>query len=143
MINKEDFLKGAENAPKEHLNNIHETWLRVNAVLFHFLQDNPGAKVVVTSCYRDNNKHIGLYKAKAKATGIPFELIRVPMASNHLFGRAVDLGGKDIKLLQQWCLKNVNILEDQKLWCEDFNYTHNWAHFQTVPPKSKRRFFIP
>jgi len=35
------------------------------------------------------------------------------------------------------------VLEKCNLWIEDPAYTKSWIHFQIVPPKSKRRKFIP
>lgn len=62
--------------------------------------------------------------------------------SNHLIGRAVDISDPE-KKLQQWVLDNESLFEACGLWMEDFRYTDSWCHFQTVQPKSGKRFFIP
>lgn len=62
--------------------------------------------------------------------------------SNHLTGKAVDIGDPD-RTLATWCADNVGALETVGLWCEDFRWTPDWVHFQTVPPKSGRRIYIP
>lgn len=62
--------------------------------------------------------------------------------SHHLTGEACDiLDGA--KALQRWIKANVPLLESIGLWCEDFDSTPDWVHFQIVPPKSGKRFFIP
>lgn len=62
--------------------------------------------------------------------------------SNHTLGKAVDVADADRKLAQ-YARANVAVLEELGLWCEDTSYTKSWVHFQTVPPRSGRRFFIP
>lgn len=64
------------------------------------------------------------------------------MKSKHLSCQAIDLEDKN-RVLSQWCLKNVKVLEELGLYCEDFKYTPTWCHFQIVAPKSGKRFFIP
>lgn len=62
--------------------------------------------------------------------------------SKHLMGQACDIldaGG----VLKIWVKANVKLLEDTDLWCESFDHTPTWVHFQTVSPKSGNRFFIP
>lgn len=62
--------------------------------------------------------------------------------SKHLTGHAVDIADPDQKL-QTWCYDNVERLEDLGLWCEAFQFTPNWVHFQDLAPRSGHRFFIP
>lgn len=62
------------------------------------------------------------------------------MKSNHLTGRAVDIADAD-GLLYEWAVKNTALLEGVGLWCEVRQGP--WLHFQSVPPKSGRRFFQP
>lgn len=64
------------------------------------------------------------------------------MKSNHLLGQAADIADVTGKL-KHWILSNVVELEKLDLYCEDFAHTPTWVHFQTVPPKSGKRFFIP
>jgi len=70
---------------------------------------------------------------------------KVPNAaphSKHMTGEAIDVADP-LGELGKWCLANEKYLEDFKLWCEDVNHTKTWVHFQSVPPKSGKRFFIP
>lgn len=64
------------------------------------------------------------------------------MKSNHLTGCAVDIHDPK-KELQEWCKANVSILEHAGLWCEAFEATPTWCHFQCVSPRSGNRFFKP
>lgn len=62
--------------------------------------------------------------------------------SKHLTAEACDIwdAGRE---LAQWCLLNLDKVAACGLWCEDFRYTPTWVHFQTVPPKSGKRVYIP
>ena len=62
--------------------------------------------------------------------------------SNHMLGKAVDVADADRKL-SQFVNANVKLLEELGLWCEATSATPSWVHFQTVPPRSGRRFFYP
>jgi hypothetical protein len=64
------------------------------------------------------------------------------MKSRHLFGKAVDISDPK-RELQAWCRTNEKLLEEIGLWCEDFNATPTWVHFQVESPKSGKRFFMP
>lgn len=101
------------------------------------LQKLYGKQFVVTSGLRSKDDQIRIYKAK----GIT-DIKKIPMGSKHLSGQAVDISDPK-KELQTWCLKNVEILKDIGLWCEDFGSTPNWVHMQSVPPLSGKRFFKP
>jgi hypothetical protein len=61
--------------------------------------------------------------------------------SKHLLGQAADVqcnGG-----LKNWVLDNIREVERIQLWMEDFTATPTWVHFQIVPPRSGKRFFLP
>lgn len=62
--------------------------------------------------------------------------------SLHMAGAACDV--KDTRgSLKKWCLENEDLLKRIGVWCEHFDYTKTWVHFQILPPKSGKRFFIP
>lgn len=105
---------------------------KMNQVRFAY-----GKPMTVTSGLRTMKKHLAIYAAK----GIT-DKKKIPMKSNHLFGRAVDIADGN-KALKNWCLLNVSKLEEIGLWMEAFEATPTWVHFQTVPPKSGNRFFKP
>lgn len=62
--------------------------------------------------------------------------------SRHLTARACDVGDPD-RALAQWCMKHKDKLALCELWCEDFRWTPTWCHFQTEPPASEKRIYIP
>ena len=62
--------------------------------------------------------------------------------SKHKTGQAVDVTDPD-RRLAQWCIMNLGRLDRLGLWMEDPRWTPTWVHFQTVPPSSGRRVFIP
>jgi hypothetical protein len=134
MISLEELLDGADF--KELPDNIQfnlETLLnRINII-----RQSWGRPMTVTSGLRTLKHHLEIYAAK----GIT-DKSKIPMKSKHLVGAAVDISDPK-KLLQTWCLQNVDKLETAKLWCESFSGTPNWVHFQIFPPNSGKRFFNP
>lgn len=62
--------------------------------------------------------------------------------SNHCLGLACDIRDSDGKL-RTWVLANLQLLKDVGLWIEEPSYTKNWIHFQSVPPGSRKRVFVP
>jgi uncharacterized protein YcbK (DUF882 family) len=62
--------------------------------------------------------------------------------SKHLTGQAADIYDPS-GLLKRWIKDNIALIETIGLWMEDFSFTPNWVHFQSVPPLSGNRFFIP
>ena len=101
------------------------------------IRDEWNNPMLVTSGFRSMDDHLRIYREK----GIT-DHSKIPMKSKHLFGQAVDISDPN-KELQGWCLNNENALEFIGLWCEDFESTPNWVHFQIVPPASGKRFFKP
>lgn len=63
-------------------------------------------------------------------------------SSNHLIGQAVDIQDLN-RELAAWCVLHTNELALCGLWIEDPRYTPTWTHFQSVPPKSGKRIYIP
>lgn len=99
------------------MNKIREIWAK---------------PMIITSGLRNKEHQLKLIvKGVSKAT-----------KSNHLIGAACDVKDADGSL-GKWCLENVKTLEEVGLWCEHPNHTKGWVHFQIVPPRSGKRFFIP
>ncbi len=91
-----------------------------------------GHPMTVTSGLRSDAKQKALIAAgKSTAT-----------ASKHLTGQAVDIFDPKGEL-KDWVKLNLPLIEEVGLWLENFAYTSNWVHFQTVAPKSGKRFFVP
>jgi hypothetical protein len=137
MITLKDYLKYEVCNDQTILSNIKELLKLVNE-----LRTASGLPFIVTSGLRTKESQIVLYQKLAKQKGIPFDESKVPLKSKHISGQAIDIFDPQ-KELQQWCLDNEEKLEDLGLYCEDFSATPNWVHFQTVQPKSGKRFFIP
>jgi len=62
--------------------------------------------------------------------------------SKHLYGQAADISDPNGDL-KAFIMANISLIEEIGLWCEDFDHTPTWIHFQIVSPKSSKRFFIP
>lgn len=89
-----------------------------------------------SSCLRSRSVHERIYKEK----GIPTD--KIPWGSKHLSGQAADVADPDGELAN-WLMINDKKLEQCRLWVEHPDFTKGWVHFQSVPPKSGKRFFIP
>lgn len=121
-----------EELEVEIQNNLTDLLEKINKVRSLY-----GKPMKITSGLRSKEDQIRIYNQK----GIT-DLTKIPMGSRHLYGQAIDVFDPN-RELQQWCLNNIDKLEEIGLWCEDFSDTPNWNHFQTVPPKSGKRFFKP
>jgi len=91
-----------------------------------------GKPMIITSGLRSNEDQQKLI-ASGRSNAIK---------SNHLLGLAADISDPK-KELQKWCLANEKLLEEIGLWMEDFKATETWVHFQAIPPKSGKRWFMP
>lgn len=109
--------------------NAFELIRRINALGFE-------PPMLFSSCLRSKKVHERIYKEK----GVPAD--KIPWGSKHLSGKAVDVADPK-NILKDWLSKNVDKLEWNELWCEDFMSTPGWVHFQSEPPKSGKRFFKP
>jgi len=62
--------------------------------------------------------------------------------SKHMTCEAVDVND-DNGELDEWCMSNLDYLEEVGIWMEHPSATKGWSHFQIVPPKSGNRIFYP
>ena len=134
MISFNELIKGSviSDIPIEHQHNLEELLKKINIIRAAY-----GKPMIVTSGYRSMADHLRIYSQK----GIT-DRSKIPMASNHLYGRACDISDPN-KQLQAWCKQNEALLASVGLWMEDFSATPTWCHFQILPPKSGKRFFMP
>ena len=134
MLTEDEILSGTDpkTLSNEILDNVQILLTKMNEIRKLW-----GRPMIVTSGVRSMKHHIEIYAKK----GIT-DLKKIPMKSKHLTGEACDIFDMNHDL-QKWCLANEDILVRLDLWCEDFGYTPQWIHFQIVPPKSGKRFFIP
>jgi len=99
-----------------------------------------GFDPVLTSGFRTKEKQIAVYKAKALTEGVPFDINKVPMGSQHMKACAGDFsdpGGLINNAITD------ELLAKHDLYREHPMYTFNWVHLQTVPPRSGLRTFKP
>lgn len=62
--------------------------------------------------------------------------------STHKTGQGVDTYDPS-RRFASWCMANQKVLKEVGLWMEDPRWTNGWTHHQSVPPRSKRRVYIP
>ncbi len=138
-ISLKEIIKSTDfnGLSKEIQDNLMDLLERMNKIRNAYAKS-----MIVSSGLRTKEDHIRIYKEIAAKKGIVFDLSRVPMGSQHLRGAAVDIADPKGDL-QKWCLANEKVLEDVGLWCEHFDFTKGWVHFQIYPPKSGKRFFKP
>lgn len=140
-ISIDEYLMGRVKLTElsaEIIGNVNTIVPRVNDILEKFCEERK-----VSSGFRTMKDHKRIYEeknAKRKAQGLPE--LPVPMSSRHLIGAAVDIEDADGKL-KAWVAKNIEILKDIGLWCEHFDSTPTWVHFQCLPPSSGKRIFLP
>lgn len=62
--------------------------------------------------------------------------------SKHMTCEAVDIND-DNGELDEWCLSNLDYLEEVGIWMEHPLATKGYTHWQILPPKSGNRIFYP
>lgn len=110
--------------PLTHQHNLEILLKRINII-----REAWGKPMTVTSGYRSEQDQL---RINSKAPN-----------SKHRLGMACDIYDPDNKL-EQWLKTDptgITTLERAELWCEEG--TSNWVHFQTAPPRSNRRWFLP
>lgn len=128
MITVKDYFMGRDllfphECTDEIRRNATETVRRVNLLLERF-----GESRAVNSGWRP----------AAVNASTPGSAKR----SNHMMGLACDLDDDD-GYLDEWCMDNLDILEEIGLWMEHPSATKGWCHVQMVPPRSGRRVYYP
>jgi len=96
LIKDQDFDELDESIQS----NLYELLNRINKIRTAY-----GKPMVVTSGLRTMEKHLAIYAAK----GIT-DKSKIPMRSNHLYGRAVDISDPN-RELQKWIAENEHLLE--------------------------------
>lgn len=137
MITLEQFYKGRDKQYSADLTpeiktDAVETLRRANLLLDRFFAWNPEAT-------RDRGCNSG-WRPPAVNAGTK----KAAPKSNHLLGRAIDIGDDD-EQLDTWLLtpEGQSALREIGLWMESPTATPRWCHVQIVPPRSGRRVFLP
>jgi hypothetical protein len=135
MITLKELLNGKDDSTLDQTikDNLAELLVRVNK-----LRKAYGKPMRVTSGLRFMADHLAIYARK----GIT-DMSKIPQKSKHLQGSAVDFADPKGELQAFIKSKTEAELEEFGLWYESFEYTKNWLHVQSVPPKSEKRFFKP
>lgn len=138
MITLKEIIGSADfnSLPKDHQTNLLILLEKINKV-----RTARAKPMRVTSGYRTMDDHIRIYRELATKRGQVFDQTKVPMKSKHLSGQAVDISDPD-GLLFNWTKQNERLLTDIGLWMEEKDDQAR-VHFQTVPPASGNRWFIP
>ena len=134
MISMEEILSGQatfDSLESDIKNNLNILFDKVNKVRTAY-----GKPMTVTSGLRTKKHHLEIYARKGIFPP------KVPMKSNHLFGRAIDIADGN-GALKKWINENIKLIEEIGLYMEDFSATTTWVHFQINPPASGKRFFKP
>jgi LAS superfamily LD-carboxypeptidase LdcB len=114
--------KKLADLPKDHQSNLQILFDRINKV-----REKYGKSMTPSSVYRSLAEHLAIYAKK----GIT-DQSKIPMKSKHLFGQAIDIADPDGKL-KEWVKANEAWLLELGLWCEHYEDTIGWCHFQIVP----------
>lgn len=138
MITMTELLSGnlISDVPQSAQRNLEELQKRLNKIRAVW-----GKPMIVTSGFRTVQHHIDIYRTKAFKAKKPFSMLQVPLSSRHIYGQACDILDSD-GTLYEWCVKNIELLEEAGLWCE-VKDNEPRVHFQSKPPKSGLRFFKP
>ena len=132
MITLEEYYMGRDRAYDLELTHSHRFYAdqllsRVNDLLNIFHADH-GYYPGVRSGWRPASVNAVVPHASKK--------------SKHITCQAIDLADNS-GTLKQWTLKNLNLCERYGIWVESPEFTPTWVHWQSLPPKSGHRVFIP
>lgn len=126
MITREEILMGRDEKyplSEEQEQNLEQLLIALNK--FRKAYNKP---MYVSSGYRPEAINSKVKGAAKK--------------SNHIMCLACDFKDLDGSL-DEWCLQNLDILEQCGLYLESPLHTPNWCHLQCKAPKSGNRVFIP
>lgn len=75
--------------------------------------------------------------------GINAKTSNAAQLSTHIYACGIDLEDEIARLLARWCLRHLDLLEQMGIYMEDPRWTPTWVHWQSVPPGSWKRVYIP
>lgn len=135
-VTLEDYLMGRNKVPLSNDQYLTATSLieKVNHLLGVMasenvdLEINPQSGSLISSGYRPQAINAATPGAAPK--------------SKHISMQACDIYDPE-GLIDDWCMENLDVLEQIGLWLEHPSATKGWCHVQSVPPKSRRRVFYP
>jgi hypothetical protein len=125
MITRREYLMGREL--QEPLTPKMEDNLLVLLGAINMFRTIYGIPMIVTSGYRPKKIN---------------EIIGGAKNSAHMTCEAVDISDRNGQLAK-FCLENLQVLANCKLYIENPQMTGGWVHFQTRRPKSGKIVFNP
>ena len=134
MITLTDYYAGRDKQyPNELTDYIRENAsqivARANLLVTAYREDTGDSDPhYVTSGWRPPQVNAGISNAAPR--------------SKHMLGLAIDLADPEGEL-DDWCMDNLDVLEQLGLYLEHPSATKSWCHVQCVPPKSGKRVFYP
>ena len=134
MITLEMYLMGRDkthDCPEEVKRNAAELIEKVNRLLAHMaplINRFPKLVIAVSSGWRPAQINAATKGAAPK--------------SHHLTGNALDITDH-VSILKDWCMANLDKLEECGLYMESPEHSPTWLHLQQLPPKSGKRVFYP
>lgn len=140
MITIEDYFMGRDRTHAAELTdeiraNAALTVARVNLLLADAAEEliEPGTDEVTGTPVASGWRPAGINARTQNAAA----------GSKHLTAQACDLQDTADRRLARWCLRNLEELERIGLWMEDPQWTPDWVHLSTVPPRSGKRVYRP
>jgi hypothetical protein len=133
MISIDDYLAHGltiEQPSEAVIDNAQLLLPKVNALLER-------AAAAGVDCAVDPIVNSGWRPASYNAT-VP----NAAVLSKHITGEAIDV--RDVEgMLDDWCVRNLEVLAEIGLWLEHPLSTKGWCHVQSVAPRSGNRMFYP
>lgn len=133
MITLEDYfvrMSRAEQPSQEVRDNAAALLPLVNTLLIRAAADG-------IECAIEPKVNSGWRPAAFNAT-VPGAAVN----SKHITGQAIDVADPD-GMLDDWCVRNLEVLAELGLYLEHPLSTKGWTHVQSVPPRSGNRMFYP
>ena len=137
IITQDQYLgpyKGHSDFTPERQRNATDLLMKSNLLLSHIaaggvtLRPDPDTKCMISG---NGN---GGFRPQNCTTGAKL--------SNHKDGSGIDISDP-LGMIDIWCLCNEKILIEVGIWLEHPLSTEGWSHWQRVPPKSGRRYYLP
>lgn len=134
MITEDDFWKGRDKEfPAEFTARVSVNGLVTRSLVNHVINAFENATgICLTKC-----------TSGWRPLGVNEHTVNAADHSRHITAEAEDVGDTPNRDFARWTCANQALLEHLGLWCERFEWTPTWVHFQTVPPASGNRFFRP
>lgn len=143
MISYEDYLMGREKKYRHEITQDMEENAGMLLARVNLLISWAAADGVFPGIDSKTGTHVA---SGWRPTEINARTSNAGKASKHITMQGIDVQDTPDRTLARWCLRNLASLEEIGLWMEDPQWTGGadpWVHFQSVPPGSGRRVYVP